>query len=424
MAFKFFWSFSLELVYKNEKILFLIALIISTIFWLILLAIPIYSAVALGSLWTVAAYGIAFIIIYIFLLIAQSGFITYLKGTGVKISQDQYPDLYKKLISCCDKTGLENIPEAYLLRTDIFNALATRFLGRHFIVLFTDVVDALEQRPSAIDFYIGHEVGHIHRKHLLWGWYIFPAKLLPLLGAALCRAEEYTCDRYGVACCDSEDDVITAIAAIAAGDSRWKSFNAKAYTLQVQETSKFWMSLNELTSDYPWMTRRMVNAIAMKQGKRVKLPSRNIFAWLISTMLIRFGYGSLFISIIGTAYFSFIATAIAIPAYQQYVLRAEYAQFIAEVEPLKKEVENYATIYQNWPTSMKDLGRASDKIIGTDNKYNIGMYENGIIGVYVGDTVEGEEKFIIVQPVVEEGQVYWQCYGQNISETSLPATCR
>ncbi len=35
--------------------------------------------------------------------------------------------------------------------------------------------------------------------------------LLPIVGPALRRAEEYTCDRYGVACCQSEADIKAAI---------------------------------------------------------------------------------------------------------------------------------------------------------------------------------------------------------------------
>ncbi len=403
----------MELVYKNEKKLFFIALVISSIIWLALLA------VSFGTLL------IFLLIFYILGLFAHSQFISYVKGTGVKITQDQFPDLYKKLINACNTIEQETVPEAYLLRTDFFNALATRFLGRNYIVLFTDVVDALEDKPGAVDFYIGHELGHINRKHLLWGWFLAPAKFLPLLGSALCRAEEYTCDRYGVACCDIEEDITAAIATIAAGDTRWKTLNTKAYTQQVKETSGFWMSFNELTSDYPWLVKRLVNALAMKQGKAIKLPSRNKFAWLLAMFIPRFGLGAGgFTSLIMIVALIGILAAIAIPAYQDYTLRVQYTGYVYEAESFKPEVENYATIYQNWPVSMKDLGRETDKIIGPENKYNIGIYENGIIGVYVGNTTEGEEKFIIIQPYVEEGAVKWDCYGQNIPTKYLPLSCK
>ncbi|MCG8611969.1 MAG: M48 family metallopeptidase [Pseudomonadales bacterium] len=217
----------MNLVYKNEKKLFLIAAILSGIFWFALI---------------VGTFGIALLYLllgYLFFLFAHSAFITHLKGTGVKITEKQYPDLHARLVRSCEKVGVTDVPEAYLLRTDFFNALATRFLGRHFVVLFTDVVDALEDQQGAIDFYIGHELGHIHRKHLSWGTFLFPASILPLLGAALRRAEEYTCDRYGVACCESEDDIKAALSAIAAGDTRWKSINIDSYVEQVALTNGF-----------------------------------------------------------------------------------------------------------------------------------------------------------------------------------------
>jgi Zn-dependent protease with chaperone function len=220
----------MNLVYGKEKVLFGIAALIALVLWLALIGVT---------------FGVALIyvlMIFIFYLFAQSGFISYLKGNGVKVTADQFPDLHARLKKCCQQVGVEKIPDMYLLRTDFFNALAARFLGRNFIVLFTDVVDALNDRPDAVDFYIGHELGHIHRKHLLWGPFLFPALVLPLLGAAYRRAEEYTCDRYGAACCETEEDVIFALAAITAGDTRWKQLNAESYVNQVKDTSGFWMA--------------------------------------------------------------------------------------------------------------------------------------------------------------------------------------
>ncbi|MEM7468923.1 MAG: hypothetical protein AAF387_18820 [Pseudomonadota bacterium] len=39
------------------------------------------------------------------------------------------------------------------------------------------MVDALEKRPDAINFYIGHELEHIDQKHLTWGRFLFSARL-------------------------------------------------------------------------------------------------------------------------------------------------------------------------------------------------------------------------------------------------------
>lgn len=158
----------MDLVYPNERRLFMVALVIAIIFWALLI---------------IGTVGIALVYIALFLLFmlfAQSGLISYIRGNGVRITKDQYPDLHERLIECCKTLDVKTVPEFYLLRTDFFNAIATRFLRKHFVVLFSDVVDALEKRPGAINFYIGHELGHIHRNHLFWDRILAPALLLPV----------------------------------------------------------------------------------------------------------------------------------------------------------------------------------------------------------------------------------------------------
>ncbi|NOQ76889.1 MAG: M48 family metalloprotease [Methylococcaceae bacterium] len=414
----------MDLIYKNEKKLFIISCIIASVFWLV---------ITLGTLGIIFLY---ILIGYLFFLFAHSAFITHLKGNGVRITEEQYPDLYESLLRNSEKVGLHHVPDAYLLRTDFFNALATRFRGRNFVVLFTDVVDALESQPSAIDFYIGHELGHLHRKHIQWGSYLFFASWVPLLGPAYRRSQEYTCDRYGAMCCNNDDDIVAAISTMSAGDSRWNSINLDAYLKQITETNGFWMSFNELNNDYPWLTKRMASALAFKQGKEIDFPRRHGFAWFLSAFIPRFGGGAA-LSVMMTIVMLGVLAAVAIPAYQDYIDRSEGMAFDTAIKleleqayqqalPLQDMVDNYADTNENtWPTSLNDLGIEEGSLADPAGRFDIDIYEDGIIGIEV--IIEGEdEQYIVLESVEDEdtGEYYWICYGQDVAWEILPDNCQ
>jgi len=413
----------MDLIYKHEKKLFIISCVIATIFWLVL---------TLGTLGIIVIY---LLFGYLFFLFAHSAFITHLKGNGVRITQEQYPDLYNSLVKNSEKVGLHHVPEAYLLRTDFFNALATRFRGRNFVVLFTDVVDALESQPSAIDFYIGHELGHLHRKHIQWGVYLFFASWIPLLGAAYRRSQEYTCDRYGAMCCNNDEDIVAAISTMSAGDSRWNSINLDAYLKQIPETSSFWMSFNELNNDYPWLTKRMASALAFRQGQEVSFPSRHGFAWFLSAFIPRFGGGAA-MSVVMTFIIIGVLAAVSIPAYQQYIERAEQATLDTSIQieleqayqqalPLQELMMQYANDNAAWPVSLSDIGITEGSLADPSGLFDIDIYDDGIIGIEV--IIDGEgDQYIVLEPMAgDEGQEdYWTCYGQDLKQEFLPLDCQ
>src|SRR5688572_29765388 len=105
----------MELVYKTEKPLFVLSMVIGTIVWLALVA---------GTFGVALVYVLLFLIIYLF---AHSSFIAYLRGNTLELSESQFPDLYKQYLEACERLEIKEIPTAYLMMSDgILNALATR----------------------------------------------------------------------------------------------------------------------------------------------------------------------------------------------------------------------------------------------------------------------------------------------------------
>jgi Zn-dependent protease with chaperone function len=300
-----------KLVYKTEKMLFLLHFVLATLLWLVLIV---------STMGVALVYVLAFFISYLF---AQSALIAWVKGNGVQISKEQFPDLYQRYSHCCETLGVTSYPDAYLINgAGVLNAFATRFLGRHFVVLYSNVVDSMENNPEAINFYIGHELGHIQRKHLQWGAYLWPSTILPLIGAAYSRAREYTCDQFGRACCSESQAAVQGLVALAAGEKRWATLSVPAYLTQAEATSGFWMSFHELLADYPWLVKRA----ARLHDPVYAAPNRNPLAWLLALFIPRFGLGGGMAGMMSMIVVIGIVAAISVPAYKDYVKRAQLAQ--------------------------------------------------------------------------------------------------
>ena len=425
-----------EIVYSKEKSLFTLLAIISGIVW---------AALIIGTLGMALLYVLMFFIIYLF---SHSAFISYLKGTAVEINAEQFPELHKQYLACCDRLEMKEPPRAYLLAADgMLNALATRFLGRNYIVLFSSIVDALESDKDALNFYIGHELGHIRRNHIGKAPFLVFATWLPLVGAAYSRACEYTCDLHGLRCCNSLRSATNAVAVLAAGVEQWKRMNVDQYIRQARESSGFWMSLHELNGSYPWLTKRMARVDAKAQGTEYTPPSRSAWAFVFSLFMPRMGTAGggliIFAAIIG------VAAAVALPAYKQYQEKIGAATSyeapaateatpaamtvpdatlaIASIDqqhqaltPITDILVGYYQTNQAWPTELDAL-KLTDEQIATFNLYTDGIV--GFVGSEALGDYQGYEVYLSPQ-VDEQSNITWVCSSSDIPDEYLPLDCQ
>lgn len=393
-------------IYRNERSLGAITLVLGLLGWFVLLLIT------FGVLLLYILFG------FIFYVFAQSAMIAWIKGTAVKLSPNQLPELYERFQFCCQKLGMTQMPEAYVLHGNgFFNAFATRFLGRNFVVLLSDVVDALEEQPDGINFYMGHELGHIRRGHLTGHLWRLPALWLPLLGAAYSRAKEYTCDLHGRACCADGETASRALAALGAGAKQWRHMNLADYAGQNQGNAGFWGSFHELIGSYPWLTKRVARMI----NPDAEPPARNPFAYVLAAFLPyggrMFGGAGGLIILILIFYILGILAAVALPAFQDYKGSAQAFTAWEQAASVRTALSEYYANRQKVPKTLAEAGAATSLPGGGKLTLNT---KTMVVSIKLPQGV-----LEMVPEADEDDAVTWHCEaGEGLRASMLPKSCK
>jgi Zn-dependent protease with chaperone function/Tfp pilus assembly major pilin PilA len=405
----------MDLIYKNERPLFALSMVIGTLVWL---------ALIVGTFGIVLIYVLLFLVLYLF---AHSGFIAYLRGNTLELSESQFPDLYRQYLEACERLEIKEIPTAYLMMSDgVLNALATRFLRRHYVVLFSSVVEALRSRPDALRFYFGHELAHIKRGHLNLQWLKMPASVVPLLGAAYRRAQEYTCDLHGLAASNSREDALSALAVLGTGGEKLSEVNLDGFIDQQRYSSGFWMSYHELTNDYPWLCKRLAHIAAVSGSGNSQVqyeaPKRSVLAGIFAAFTPRLGVGGgasvlVLVAIIG------VLAAIAIPAYQDYTLRSQVAGAIPLVSQVEAAGAEYVDEHKAYPESPTDVGLP--ETLETGPVSHIEVTDEGFELTLRSTSAVLNEKTIVVGAYQkDDGSIAWHCVGGTLDAKYRPVKCR
>ncbi|HEY2274781.1 MAG TPA: M48 family metalloprotease [Steroidobacteraceae bacterium] len=389
-----------DLVYPRERVLGTVTLVLAILAWLALIVGTVGIALALLAL---AAIG------YLF---THSALIAHVKGNGVELSSEQFPDLHAQFLACCKRLGIADPPEAYILNGNgVLNAFATKFLRDRYIVLTSDIVDAMQGNAEGLRFYMGHELGHLRMKHISKALLRWPVLWLPLLGAAYSRARESTCDRHGLACSGSGDSAVQALSVLAAGRARWRTLNVASYVRQTEHSRGFWMSFHELISGYPWLTKR-----AVRMTDEAAAPARNPFAYLVAVFVPfggRLGGGFSFLIMV---YIVGILAAIAIPAYRDYTIRTKLTAVVAESQPAREQLAAYYRSNHRVPETLEAAGVATQLADGSPVSLDPKR---------MALTVTTKHGELVLVPADSHGQIVWTCTnGQGLKPAELPPACR
>lgn len=257
-----------SLIHPKERFYFAICVLISLL---------VYTALALAILngGPVASTLITYLILGIIIFFIAHGLhIGHVRGNGVRVSKKQFPELNAIADQHARRLGLDETPAIFVLQSGgVLNAFATRFLGRNFVILNSDVLALATQKgEKAVSFVLGHELGHVRRHHMTARTFLYPAMVFPFLAGAYSRACEYTCDRFGNAL--EPEGGVDGLLVLAAGRDLYTQVNAAEYSGQRETESGFFVRFAEILSTHPNLPKRVAALNALRKPAPAPAPVR------------------------------------------------------------------------------------------------------------------------------------------------------
>lgn len=265
-----------------------------------LFALVVVAALGIWILLAVSLIGIVYAaMLGVLFFLAHVAFLAHLRGSGVRLGPAQFPELHQRVADLSKAIGLARPPQAYLLQSGgELNALATRFLGTSFIVIYSDLLDACGDNEDARDFIIGHELGHLRAGHLRLRWLLLPGLVVPFLGTAYSRACEHTSDRFGLAASRDLERALDGLCILAAGGRVGPRVNRRALVAQQTDLNTFWMSIGRWLSTHPPIAARvaalqpgLADGVVLSRG-----PVAVAAGAVIVTMLVPFAAAGVFVA--------------------------------------------------------------------------------------------------------------------------------
>jgi Zn-dependent protease with chaperone function len=204
-----------------------------------------------------------------------------LTGSFLRITPDNFPDLWRLLATARDRLALPITPELYVKNEEEINAF-TAGVSKPIIVVNSGTVDHLEE--DELLFVIAHEVGHIKSGHVL---YYQIASYLPVIGniigdatfgignlmslglqVALLhwqRTSELTADRAGLLATQDPETAIRTMMKLGGLPRKYAAkANVEDFIQQARDFEAFDLStldkvakyLSIYSADHPWTVMR------------------------------------------------------------------------------------------------------------------------------------------------------------------------
>lgn len=180
---------------------------------------------------------------------------TLLHGSGIQVSDDQFPELNAVIKQMSQRLGIKELPQVYIVEDNVANGAAFKLGKASYIILTDDIIHGPMRSGDhrLLGFVLAHELAHIALGHT--------AGVRGMLSnfPALKRLDELSADALSAALVNDKNLAIKALALITVGPELLPSLNLEALARQAREVAadkKAWKKAEQPLS-HPLLLRRI-----------------------------------------------------------------------------------------------------------------------------------------------------------------------
>lgn len=191
------------------------------------------------------------------------------KASALKITEQNFPEVYAIVCEQARKLGMKKVPEVYVIQANgVLNAFSTFCLSKQYITVNAEIFEVAYREHHDLDslsFIIAHEMSHIYFGHakLMYNLGILFANALPVFGTTASRAREYSCDRLAQRI--TGNDGIDSMFMLMVDRHIYKMVDKADYIKNAEEQKGLFLWVSNLLADHPVACKR-IPALAMGEG--------------------------------------------------------------------------------------------------------------------------------------------------------------
>jgi Zn-dependent protease with chaperone function len=228
--------------------------LIGGLIWLVLL---LFAIATMGTI--LIGYAFVWIINRIFAEYNVRKLIAY----GTTATADQFPEIARALDDVCNRFEVAERPRMVVINHSSLNAFAIKFAKKKVIVLLSETLEGVLDKPEELRFIIGHELAHILLDHGARG--IFEI----YKPASYRAARELTCDNAGLVCAGDLEGGKVMLKRLGVGNELHDRLNEgylQAEARYIYSGITGWFLKQYLT--YPPLGKRIANITQFCTGSR------------------------------------------------------------------------------------------------------------------------------------------------------------